>query len=124
VGAAELIREFYSRLGTRDVDGLVDLFTEDCTFTSPLELRDLEGKDELRSFFKEHLATWWDHRETPVTVLIDGDAAAAVVHVEGVLRGGERLELDNINVWQFTRRGIRRLRIYMDTAPYRAALAE
>jgi ketosteroid isomerase-like protein len=124
VGAAELVREFFRRLDARDVDGVVDLFTEDCTFSIALQRRDLEGKDELRAFLNEHLASWYDRCETPTTVLVEGNAAAAEVRVEGVVRGGKPVAIDNVNVWEFARGGIRRLRIYTDTAPYLAALAE
>ena len=55
---ADLITRFFELFDEEDVDALLELFTEDCSFSMILYERDLQGKADLRTFFSEHIANW------------------------------------------------------------------
>ena len=117
-----LIHEFFRRFDAEDVDGLLDLFTDDCSFSMILYERDLRGKAELAEFFRMHISNWREHREWATSVLVEGDAGASELHFEGVTTAGKRVVMDNLNVWDFEGGLIKRIRVYADTAPIREAL--
>lgn len=119
---AELITTFFRLFDEEDVDGLLELFTDECSFSMILYERDLQGKDELRAFFEEHMANWSEHREWATSIVVDGDAGASELHFEGVLESGAQVVMDNLNVWDFEGGRIRRIRVYADTAPFADAL--
>jgi ketosteroid isomerase-like protein len=119
---AELITAFFARFDDEDVDGLLELFTDDCSFGMILYERDLRGKDELRNFFEDHLSNWSEHREWATSIVVDGNAGASELHFEGVLKNGAPVVMDNLNVWDFEGGKIKRIRVYADTAPFRDAL--
>lgn len=119
---AETITAFFRLFDEENVDALLELFSEDCSFSMILYERDLQGKDELRAFFTEHIANWREHREWATSIVVDGDAAASELHFEGVLNNGKRVVMDNLNVWDFVDSKIRRIRVYADTAPFREGL--
>jgi ketosteroid isomerase-like protein len=119
----ELIVTFFARFDAEDVAGLLELFTDDCSFSMVLYDRDLQGKDELAEFFRMHMSNWREHREWATSLIVDGDAAASELHFEGVTVGGASVVMDNLNVWEFADGLIRRIRVYADTAPMREALA-
>ena len=120
--SAELITTFFRLFDEENVDALLDLFTDDATFSMILYERDIQGKDELRAFFEEHIANWSEHREWATSILVDGDAGASELHFEGVLKNGTEVVMDNLNVWDFESGKIRRIRVYADTAGFREAL--
>ena len=120
---AELIHEFFRRFDAEDVDGLLELFTDDCSFSMILYHRDVVGKVELADMFRLHLANWSEHREHATSVIVEGDAGASELHFEGVTTGGKHVVMDNLNVWDFRDGRIARIRVYADTAPLREALA-
>lgn len=120
---AATILEFFRRFDAEDVDGLLDLFADDATFSMILYERELQGKAELAEFFRLHLANWRSHREWATSVIVDGRSAASELHFEGVTHDGTEVVMDNLNVWDFTPDGlIQRIRVYADTAPIAAAL--
>lgn len=119
----ELIHEFFRRSDAGDVDRLLELFSDDCSFAMILLDRDVSGKAELGAFFRKQLGKWSEHREWATTVIVEGDLAGSEVHFEGVTAGGRAVTLDNLNVWDFASGRIRRIRVYADTAPLVAAFA-
>lgn len=119
----ELIYEFFRRSDAGDVDGLLELFADDCSYSTVLLDRDVTGKAELRDFFRLHLGNWSEHREWATSVIVEGDAAGSEVHFEGVSTDGREVVMDNLNVWDFAGGRIRRIRVYADTAPLQAAFA-
>ena len=119
----ELIHEFFRRFDAEDVDGLLELFTDDCSYSTVLLDRDVTGKAELGDFFRLHLGNWSEHREWATSVIVEGDAAGSELHFEGSTVGGCEVVMDNLNVWDFAGGRIRRIRVYADTAPLQAAFA-
>jgi ketosteroid isomerase-like protein len=120
---AATILEFFRRFNEEDVDGLLELFSEDATFSMILYERELRGKEELAEFFQMHLANWLEHREWATSVIVAGNSAASELHFEGITRGGKPVAMDNLNVWDFEGGLIRRIRVYADTAPLVEALS-
>ena len=120
---AELITTFFRLFDEEGVDALLELFTDDCSFSMILYERDLQGKADLRTFFSEHIANWSEHREWATSIVVEGDAGASELHFEGVLKNGASVVMDNLNVWDFEGGKIRRIRVYADTGPFREALA-
>ena len=119
---AELINEFFRRFDAEDIDGLLELFCDDCSFSMALYERDLVGKEELGAFFNEHISNWREHREWATSIVVEGDAGASELHFEGVLKNGAPVVMDNLNVWDFAGGKIRRIRVYADTYGFRKAL--
>ncbi len=119
---AELITEFFRRFDAEDVGGLLELFTDDCSFSMTLYERDLNGKEDLRAFFEEHISNWREHREWATSIIVEGDAGASELHFEGVLNNGTAVVMDNLNVWDFADGKIRRIRVYADTSEFRRAI--
>ena len=119
----EVIEEFFRRFDAEDVDGLLELFVDDCSFSMILYDRDLRGKDELAAFFREHMGNWREHREWATSIVVEGDAGASELHFEGVTTAGRPVVMDNLNVWDFADGRIARIRVYADTAPMREAFA-
>ena len=119
----ELIHEFFRRSDAGDVDGLLELLTDDCSYSTILLERDLRGKAELADFFRRSLGGLRSHRERATNVIVEGDVAGSEVRLEGVSDAGREVVLDSLNVWDFAGGHIRRIRVYVDTAPVAAAFA-
>ena len=119
----ELIHEFFRRFDAEDVDGLLELFTDDCSFSTILNDRDSRGKAELGDLFRRQLGKWSEHREWATSVIVERDVAGSEVHFEGVSTDGRKVVMDSLNVWDFAGGRIRRIRVYADTAPIVAAFA-
>ena len=119
----ELIHELLRRSDAGDVDGLLELFTDDCSYSTVLLDRDVSGKAELGDFFRRHLGNWHSHREWATSVIVEGDVAGSELHFEGVTTAGREAVLHTLNVWDFAGGRIRRIRVYADTAPLVAAFA-
>lgn len=117
-----LMREFFRRFDAEDVDGLLELFTEDCSFSMILYDRDLRGKAELREFFRMHMGNWREHREWATSIVVEGASGASELHFEGTTNEGRHVVMDNLNVWDFADGRIRRIRVYADTALLQEAL--
>lgn len=116
---ADTINAFFRLFDDEDVDALLELFADDCSFSMILYERDIRGKTELRAFFEEHISNWSEHREWATSIVVDGDAAASELHFEGILKNGREIVMDNLNVWDFAGEKIERIRVYADTAPFR-----
>ena len=122
VSHADTIRAFFRLFDEEDVPSLLELFADDCSFIMILYDRDLQGKEELRAFFEDHISNWSEHREWATSIVVEGDAAASELHFEGTLKNGRQVVMDNLNVWDFEGDKIRRIRVYADTAPFRDAI--
>ena len=119
---ADTIRAFYRLFDEEDVVSLLELFVDDCSFSMILYDRDIQGKEELRAFFENHISNWSEHREWATSIVVGGSAAASELHFEGTLKNGRKVVMDNLNVWDFEGKRIRRIRVYADTAPFRDAI--
>ena len=119
----ELVHEFFRRSDAGDVDGLLELFSDDCSYSTVLLERELCGKAELGDFFRRTLGGLRSHREWATNVIVEGDVAGSEVHFEGISSTGREVALDSLNVWDFAGGHIRRIRVYVDTAPIAAAFA-
>ena len=119
----ELIHEFVRRVDAEDVDGLLELLTDDCSLSMILLDRDNRGKAALSAFFRGQLGRWSEHRAWATNVIVEGDVAGSELHFEGVTTGGRKVVMDSLEVWDFAGGRIRRIRVYADTAPLRAAFA-
>jgi len=119
---ADTIRAFFRLFDEEDVVSLLELFVDDCSFSMILYDRDIQGKEELRAFFENHISNWSEHREWATSIVVGGSAAASELHFEGTLKNGRKVVMDNLNVWDFEGKRIRRIRVYADTAPFRDAI--
>ena len=119
----ELIHELLRRVDAEDVDGLLELLADDCSFSMILLDRDVSGKAALGDFFRVQLSRWSEHRAWATNVIVEGDVAGSELHFEGVTSGGRKVVMDSLEVWDFAGGRIRRIRVYADTAPVRAAFA-
>ena len=49
--AGEIIQDFYAKYNEGDVNGLMDLFAEDCEYHDMIYSEPFHGKEETRAFF-------------------------------------------------------------------------
>jgi ketosteroid isomerase-like protein len=119
---ASLIEEFFRRFDADDIDGLLELFVDDCSFAMVVYGVDLHGKAEIADFFRMHMGNWREHREWATSILVKGDEGASELHFEGVTTSGQPVVMDNLNIWDFEGGSIRRIRVYADTAPMQGVL--
>jgi ketosteroid isomerase-like protein len=97
----ELVREYYRRLDSGDVDWVVDLFTDDAVYSRAGVV--YSGKTEIDRFFREARKIVGTH--TPNWMTSDEQ----VVIVEGRYEGrgvtGDEKIVDFCDVWRFDENG-------------------
>jgi len=69
----ELVREYYDAVDEDRTDDLLELFADDVTYERPGQA-DIEGKDDLETFYREERALDGVHELHDV--LVDGDRVA------------------------------------------------
>ena len=93
-----LLRYYYAVDSMKDIDGLVDCFTEDAEFdVADLGLTVYRGRQAIRDFFTGVFATtaWHCHHVTNFHIVDQGeDAARARGYVFAKARGGDGLEIE------------------------------
>ena len=118
----EVVAEYLRRLQNLDVEGLLDLFGEECAIDMPLNDDVLRGKDKLRAFYTGLLGRWERATVTPGAVLYGDSIAMAEFTFDLVLTDGGTLNDDTVDVFHLGPDGkISLLQAYTDTYPLRKA---
>jgi len=98
---SELVREYYRRLDSGDVDWVIDLFTDDAVYSRAGVV--YRGKPEIERFFREARKIVGVH--TPNWMTSD----ERVVIVEGRYEGrgvtGDEKIVDFCDIWRFDESG-------------------
>jgi steroid delta-isomerase-like uncharacterized protein len=84
---ATLVRRYVDRYNSNDVDGMLDCCADDIVFetvTNPGGSIRLSGKDEMREVIEATTRAFRERRHEVVTILVDGQRAAAETVFSGV----------------------------------------
>jgi ketosteroid isomerase-like protein len=80
------------------------------------------GRERIEKWFAEDLwVLWAEFSSTPVDLIDAGDKLVVPVHVKGKTHAGIDVEADNVWIYEFEDRVLRRARVYIDTAKLRDA---
>ena len=115
----EVLRSYFAAEETRDVDAIMEHFSEDAVFTSPVDVR--RGLDEIRPFYEDARERFPSLKVTIRTGFDNG--VEAVAEWEAVLNGPGRPELvlNGVNVAKVIDGKIVDCRSYYDIGTYRAS---
>lgn len=84
---ATLVRRYVERYNSNDVDGMLECCADDVVFetiTNPGGSIRLSGKDEMREVIEATTRAFRERRHEVVTILVDGQRAAAETVFSGV----------------------------------------
>lgn len=84
---ATLVRRYVERYNSNDVDGMLDCCADDVVFetiSNPGGSIRLSGKDEMREVIEATTRAFRERRHEVVTILVDGQRAAAETVFSGV----------------------------------------
>ncbi len=86
-GAKEFIGKVYETVRRRDIDALVELFSDDCVFVDVALSESAEGRAAFRAYMDETFAGMPDFRPETWTFLEHGDRVAAELVLSGTHLG-------------------------------------
>jgi ketosteroid isomerase-like protein len=116
-------RTYFERVTKGDINGILELFADDAQIINPMTGEaGIKGKEALRAFYTNLVASLVDYHAGPTDIIIDGHKLVAPLHLEGKTKDGNSIVMNNLNFWTFENGKFKVLRIYMDTHPYRQAL--
>ena len=116
-------RTYFERVTKGDVEGILALFADDAQLINPMTGEEgIKGKAALRAFYQNLVNSLVDYHAGPTDIIIDGSKLVAPLHLEGKIKDGNPIVMNNLNFWTFENGKFKVLRIYMDTYPYRQAL--
>lgn len=84
---ATLVRRYVDRYNSNDVDGMLECCADDVVFetvSNPGGSIRLNGKDEMREVIEATTRAFRERRHEVVTILVDGERAAAETVFSGV----------------------------------------
>lgn len=85
-GLDDLIRTYDERLNAHDVEGVLELCTDDVTLIWPIDV--FEGKAEMRGALEQLFRAFPDFKRENDTVFATGDHAALEFRASGTFEGG------------------------------------
>ncbi|MDQ3691017.1 MAG: ester cyclase [Chloroflexota bacterium] len=86
-GAKEFIGQVYETVRTRDIDALVELFSEDCVFIDMAMAESAEGRAAFRAYMDETFVGMPDFRPETWEFVEEGDRIAAELVLSGTHLG-------------------------------------
>jgi steroid delta-isomerase-like uncharacterized protein len=108
---ATLVRRYVDRYNSNDVDGMLDCCADDVIFetiTNPGGSIRLSGKEEMREVIEATTRAFRERRHEVVTILVDGQRAAAETVFSGVaaaelgqhVRSGEHVSIRGATMFE------------------------
>jgi ketosteroid isomerase-like protein len=88
--AEDVIVASYEALNTRDIDAAMDALAEDAEWQESEVLPDTgvyRGREAIRSFLTDFLASWERFNQTIEEVRREGDRVLVLIHLEATGRG-------------------------------------
>jgi ketosteroid isomerase-like protein len=88
--AKDVIVASYEALNDRDIDAAMDALTEDAEWHESEVLPDTgvyQGREAIRSFLTDFLASWERFNQTVEEVRREGDRVLVLIHLEATGRG-------------------------------------
>ena len=86
-GAKQFIGQVYETVRTRDIDALVELFSEDCVFIDMALAESAEGRAAFRAYMDETFVGMPDFRPETWEFVEEGDRIAAELVLSGTHLG-------------------------------------
>ena len=108
----ELVVASYEALNQGDVEGAMEALAEDAEWHESEVLPDTgvySGRDAIRDFLTDFLASWERFHQTVEQARADGDRVVVVIHLEARGRGSEAdVDARYAHVWTISEgRGVR-----------------
>ena len=85
--AKAFLTQVYETVRARDVEGVVQLFAEDCVFVDMTQPEPAQGRSAFRAYMEETFAGMPDFRPEQWSFIADGDHVAAELVLAGTHAG-------------------------------------
>lgn len=85
--AKAFMRHVYETVRARDLEGLAELFSEDCLFIDVTQPEPSQGRESFRAYMEETFVGMPDFRPETWTFLAEGDHVAAELMLTGTHDG-------------------------------------
>ena len=85
--AKEFMTHVYRTVQDRDIEALVDLFSEDCVFIDVTQPEPSQGREAFRAYMVETFVGMPDFRPDTWTFITEGDHVAAELELTGTHLG-------------------------------------
>jgi ketosteroid isomerase-like protein len=118
-----LISEYARRFEARDVAGVLELLTDDCTIEMPLRSEPVTGKQALEEFFLSLMNLWKNYSERVVSTVVENERGVAELEFAGSLESGASVVIESVDVFRFRGNKIHQIKVYTDTAPIRTMMS-
>lgn len=110
-----LIERYFELLISKQLDHLLDCFSENVVMFFPAAGIHAEGRAAVRTVFEKFFAAYPNHRVTLKHIAVEGTFGVTEQHVILVDQDGRESEFpDNANHFHFLEGKIARVRIYSD----------
>lgn len=116
----DVITKYYELANAADWDAWCDLFAPDQVMDEQLAGR-IEGRETLRKMMAGFPDAYKAFANRPRHVVVDGDQAAVLSHIDATLPNGQRASVDAMNYFQIVDGSIAYMANVHDTAPFRTA---
>lgn len=114
--ALDLSRKVLGAWNEQDVEGVVDCYTEDCTYLDPNTRGPVQGREALRRYLAKLFANWnmhWTLKE--FHSFGDRDGGAFLWHATLTpVNGGRTAEIDGMDLVLLEGERLRRNEVYFD----------
>ena len=82
-----------------------------------------QGRERIAQWFAEDLWEMWaDFSSTPTDLIDGGDKIVVPVHIKAKTHTGNKVEVNNVWIYEFEDGALRRAQLYADTAAIRDAV--
>ncbi|GAB4189661.1 MAG: hypothetical protein Tsb002_16890 [Wenzhouxiangellaceae bacterium] len=85
--SVDLLKRYYAAWGTGDADAVCGFFTADCVFEDLAFEARFQGRDGVREFARITYAGVPDFQVDPVSIIVEGEQAAAMWVMSGTHAG-------------------------------------
>lgn len=108
----ELVETFIERYNDFDVEGMLELFTDECTFENRSNSSSsiaCQGKERLREMAMKACALFKERKQHVTEWVIDEDKIAVLIDYKATLANDTPLHLIGMSLYEFEKGKIKRL---------------
>ncbi|MGB3411783.1 MAG: nuclear transport factor 2 family protein [Microthrixaceae bacterium] len=117
------IAKYFAHVNAQNWDGLRRLWTDDAELTSVGGGRPRRGIEDVIAYYPGALASWSEHRDTPVSWSVGDDGAVTVqIRFDGVHKSGTPVSFDAVDIFGLDGDRLSRVEIAYDVDEVRAQL--
>ena len=120
----ETSQEFFAALNRGDVQGWLNTLAEDATSHEPVGTPPNQGHEGLLQWLQQSGEAFETWQTTVQDIFVAGNSAAIRWSSHGVLRNGEEVNIEGIDVHEYNADGkIQTVKGYFDPTPIMAAIS-